>query len=120
MKNIKVIKKYIKLLLLTMSQKFTSIDKNHQFNINIIDDTAYFALEYIEPANCKTFLLLLKSGIEYMVNNNVKYVKQYIMENDIDEFKNSHIISENDIFIVKTKIEDFLFELCDALGIQRL
>jgi hypothetical protein len=103
-----------------MSQNFTSIDKNHQFNINIIDDTAYFTIEKLAPEKCKTFLLLLKSGIEYMVNKNIKYVKQYIMEEDVNEFKKSHIISENGLFVVKTQIEDFLFELCDALGIQRL
>lgn len=102
-----------------MSKNFISIDKYHQFNINILDDTAYFAIERYEPDKYKTFLLLLKTGFEYMVNNNVKYVKQYIMEDDINEFKKSQIISENGIFVAKTNIEDFLFELCDAMGFQR-
>jgi hypothetical protein len=101
-------------------KNFISIDKCHKFNINIIDNTAYFAIVSIEPTECKTFLLLLKTGIEYMATNKVQFVKQHIIEEDVIEFKNSHIISENGVFVVKTKIEDFLFELCNVLGIQRL
>lgn len=102
------------------SKNFYSIDKYHSFNINIIEDTAYFSINTIKPEKYKTFLLLLKSGFEYMIKMNVKYVKQYITKEDINCFQKSTIIEENNTVIVKTKIEDFLFELCDALGIQRL
>lgn len=103
-----------------MIKQFSSIDKEHQLYIDIIEDTAYFTIEIINPEKYKTFLLLLKTIFEYMLNNNVKYVKQYINYNDIENFKNSEIYSERDVIIVKTKIEDFLFELCDALGMNRL
>jgi hypothetical protein len=102
------------------SKTFISFDKKHQFNIDIIEDTAYFTLLLINPEYYKTFLLLLKNAVELLVNNNVKYIKQYINEEDIVLFKNSIIIKENTFVLVKTKIEDFAYELCDALGIQRL
>lgn len=101
-------------------KQFNSIDKNHQIDINIIDDTAYFSINMLNPEKYKTFLLLLKSCFEYMVINNIKYIKQYINEDDIDNFKKSVIIREKNTVIVKTHIDDFLIELCDALGMNRL
>ena len=44
------------------SKNFYSIDKYHSFNINIIEDTAYFSINTIKPEKYKTFLLLLKAG----------------------------------------------------------
>ncbi len=55
-----------------------------------------------------------------MISNNIKYVKQYINEDDIENFKKSEILREYNFLIVKTKIEDFLIEIYDALGMQRL
>ncbi|AYV79976.1 MAG: hypothetical protein Gaeavirus3_30 [Gaeavirus sp.] len=54
-----------------------------------------------------------------MTSNHIKYIKQYIQENDIDLFKKSEIIQDSGLYIAKTKIEDFLIELCDALGMNR-
>jgi len=102
------------------SQQFTSIDKLHSFGITILEDTAYFALRSVEPSQYKTFLLLLKKGFEYMKMHNVKFVKQQINTEDKDSFKKSIFIEENNILIVKTNIDDFLFELCDAIGMHRL
>jgi hypothetical protein len=102
------------------SQQFTSIDKFHSFGITILEDTAYFALRSVEPSQYKTFLLLLKRGFEYMKQNNVKYVKQQINVEDKESFKKSNVIEENNVLIVKTNIDDFLFEICDAIGMHRL
>ena len=102
------------------SRQFTSIDRFHSFGITILEDTAYFALRDVEPSQYKTFLLLLKKGFEYMKANNVKYVKQQVNPEDKESFKKSVVIEENNILIVKTKIDDFLFEICDAIGIHRL
>jgi hypothetical protein len=101
-------------------KKFISIDKKHSYNITILDETAYLVLCAIEPSSYKTFLLLLKSGFEYMKNNNIKYVKQQINIEDKKLFKKSTFIEENNMIIVKTEIDDFIFEICDALGIKRL
>jgi hypothetical protein len=102
------------------TKQFKSIDKFHSFSITILEDTAYFVLEIVQPSQYKTFLLLLKSGYEYMKNNNVKYVKQQINQEDKELFKKSDVIEQNGLFFVKTHIDNFLFELCDAIGMNRL
>ena len=101
-------------------KKFVSIDKAHEFSINIIEDIAYFNIERIEPSQYKTFLLTLKKGFEYMLENNVLFVKQQINKEEKELFKTSTFIELDESLIVKTSINDFLFELCDALGINRL
>lgn len=101
-----------------MEKHFCSM--GHAFKISIVDDTAYFQLEQLKEENYKTFLLLLKNGFEYMCDNKVKYVKQYINEDDIVNFKKSEFLKNNDIVIVKTHIDDFLYELTGALGFNRL
>ena len=55
-----------------------------------------------------------------MVNNSIKYVKQEINYEDKESFKKSTFIEEDNILIAKTNIEDFLIELCDVLGMNRL
>ena len=128
-----------------LKKEFISIDKQHSFTISIIEDTAYFVLNYIgkgttpPPApkiiekvgkeeeekevfaiSYKIFLLLLKDGFQYMTNNGIKYVKQQINYEDKETFKKSFFIEENNILIAKTNIDDFLIELCEALGMNRL
>jgi hypothetical protein len=101
-------------------KQFISIDKEHILNITLIEDTAYFAIELLNSKEYKTFLLLLKKVFEYMKNNNVKYVKQQINYEDKELFKKSSFVEENNILIVKTDIDIFIYELCDALGMNRL
>lgn len=101
-------------------KKFISMDKFHEFSINIIEEIAFFKIERIEPSQYKTFLLTLKKGFEYMLEHNVLYVKQQINKEDKELFKTSTFIELEDGLIVKTCINEFLFELCDALGINRL
>jgi hypothetical protein len=103
-----------------ISKKFVSIDNKHSFTILIIEDTAYFSIDIIDQSQYKTFLFLLKNGIEYMCDNNIKYVKQNIMDSDANLFKKSTIIHQYDCIVVKTHINDFIEEICDALGINRL
>jgi hypothetical protein len=103
-----------------LPKKFISLDKHHSFTIGIVENTAYFQIENINPEYYKTFLLLLKQGFNYMAENNVLYVKQHINSEDAELFKKSTFIKENTTLIAKTNIEDFLFELTDCLGIKRL
>ncbi len=105
---------------MSISKDFISLDKKHSFSIDSIGDTTYFTINYLSYEYYKTFLLLLKIAFEYMVNNNIKYVKLRINEEDKINFKRSSFIQEDDVVIVKIVITDFLLELCDALGIQRL
>ena len=55
-----------------------------------------------------------------MIDNNINYVQQCINEEDKENFKKSEILKIDNYYIVITKINDFLIELCDALGMQRL
>jgi hypothetical protein len=102
------------------SKDFTSIDKIHSFSIVILEDTAYFEIKNVDPSKYKTFLLLLKSGFTHMKTNNVKYVKLHINPEDKELFKKSIIIEENNTSVVKIEIDNFLFEICDAIGMHRL
>jgi hypothetical protein len=102
------------------NKDFISIDKNHSFTVQIIDNTAYFMINTLNPEKYKTFLLLLKSAFEYMVSKNVSYVKQQINKDDKENFKNSSFIEADNILVVKTHINDFMIEICDALGMHRL
>ena len=103
-----------------IEKTFKSIDDKHSFNIMIIEDTAYFEITSIESKYYKSFLLILKDGFDYMCKYNVKYVKQTVTENDIEFFNKSEIIKQNNKVIIKTNINDFLIEICDALAIQHL
>jgi hypothetical protein len=100
---------------------FESIDKNHQIEINLIDDIAWFNIIKLDYENCKTFLILLKRVIEYLNLKNVKFIKQYINEEDLKYFeKSSYLEIDNDQYVISTEIIYFLSELTNALGIQKL
>ena len=90
---------------------FVSIDKNHSFTMEIIETTCYFRIEMLEPKKYKTFLLLLKKGFEFMIENNIKYVKLKINKEDKNNFRRCTFIEEEDITIVKISIDDFLIEI---------
>lgn len=100
-----------------MTANFDSIDNCHSINIKLIGDTAYFAITSYDPEQIKTFLLLLKKTVDYMSKNNIKYVKQQINKDDIPSFTKSSFIQNENIVFVKTYIEDFISEICNALGI---
>lgn len=100
---------------------FYSIDNKHQVEIKIIDDVSWFNINKLENESYKTFLLLVKNIIEYLSQNNVKYIKQYVYSNDLINFKkSSHIELNDELYIISTNIIDFFSELIDALGIQKI
>jgi len=115
--------------------KFESLDKLHKIIINIdsfsnLPEYCWFNIEIFNETNCKTFLILIKDVIDYINKKNIKYIKQYIYLEDSLYFKNSEIIKyeekiklhnlAQDIFIVTTKIEYFIQELINVLGIKIL
>ncbi len=101
---------------------FNSIDKKHQIEISILDDVGWFNINKLDCESCKTFLLLLKQVMEYLSLNNIKYIKQHIMYEDLDNFPNSsHVESANgNYYIVSIDIENFVLESVNALGINKL
>jgi hypothetical protein len=128
-----------------MEKIFTSYDKLHKIRINIIDKECWFNIECLNDTNCKTFLLLIKEVVNYINDNNIKIIKQYICLDDCKFFQKSIIteygicqisediqrvatkfdsgelnINQNNIFIVSTQIEDFIEELINVLQIKRI
>ena len=109
-----------------IDKQFISIDKYHKINTTIIDNFCYFTIVNLDLENYKTLLLLLKDIISYLYLKNVKFIKQSIVQNDVQFFKKSTINYTNDtndtndtinLVWITTKIEDFIEEICDALNI---
>ena len=99
---------------------FNSIDNNHQIEINIIDDISWFNINKLNFESFKTFLLLLKDVMIYMKNNNIKYIKQYLTEEDINYFKKSSIINlDENRYIVTSNINDFVDEIISVFDIKK-
>lgn len=100
---------------------FQSLDLKHEINTTIIDDILWFNINKLTNEHPKTFILLLKDVIDYMRENKIKYVKQYIMTKETDFFKNSSIMNlNNGVSIVSTEITKFIDEIVFALGINPL
>lgn len=100
---------------------FNSIDLKHQIEISLIDDIGWFNINKFDFELYKTFLLLLKDVLIYLSTNNVQYIKQYILETDLEYFKKSSYIElENNEYIISTKIIDFVSEMTSVLGIKKL
>ena len=103
-----------------IDKQFISIDKYHEINTTIIDNFCYFTIVKLDLENYKTLLLLLKDIILFLYLKNVKFIKQSIVQNDVQFFKKSTINYTNDKINpvwITTKIEDFIEEICDALNI---
>ena len=103
-----------------MYKIFTSIDKYHIIGITLTDDIAYFKIINFEFEYVKTFLLLFKECIEYLKDNNIKTVKQEIINTDFELFKNSKIsnkTSENNIMI-ETEFIHFIDEIYNVFNIN--
>lgn len=106
---------------ITKINGFESIDKKHQIDIKLIDDIAWFNIIKLDYENYKTFLILLKQVMEYLNSNNIKFIKQYIYEEDLKYFKKSSYLDiGNNQYIISTDIIHFLSELMNVLGVNKL
>ena len=106
---------------ISITKIFNSIDKKHQIEINLLDDIAWFNINKLDYENCKTFLILLKSVMEHLTSNNVKFIKQHIYEGDLEYFKKSSYLDiGNSQYVISTDIIHFLSELMNVLGIKKL
>jgi hypothetical protein len=103
-----------------MYKIFTSIDNFHIIGITLCDDIAYFKIILFEFENVKTFLLLFKECIEYLNNNNIKIIKQEIVNEDIELFKNSKIINKTseEHTMIETNFINFIDEIYNVLNIN--
>ena len=104
-----------------LNKIFTSIDGKHKIEISLMDNVAWFNIKNIEYEFYKTFLDLLKDIMKYLSLNNISIIKQYVLENDLEFFKNSDKIHLNeDIYVINTSIDKFIPELINVLGINLL
>jgi hypothetical protein len=106
---------------MTYEKNFVSVDKSHEINTTILDELCYLTIIKITPENYKTLLLLFKDIILYLNLKNVKYIKQFIHNNDKNSFKKSTIneSDEDKNFVwITTNIIDFMEEICFALNIN--
>lgn len=114
---------------------FTSIDKIHAIELVIFGDVAELSIITFHYESYKTFLLLLKTVIEYMTSKNINYVKQRILETDISLFTNSTYIYNNNAdhspnhtnekgqirtVLITTPIAHIAEEIYNALGLKRV
>lgn len=108
------------------TKTFTSIDEKHEISISYCEEIAWFNINKLECEYYKTFLLLIKDIMKFMVKENITYIKQYIecseeySENQDEElFKNSeHSYIDDNRICITTHINNFLDELINALGIK--
>ncbi len=98
-----------------------SLDLKHSIQITIIREIAFFQIIKFNPDFQKTFVMLLKDVVEKFTSNNIKYVKQNIIDEDKIYFKNSNIEeSEDGSFVVTTPIVSFIDDMISVLGIKKL
>jgi hypothetical protein len=100
---------------------FNSIDNKHEIELKIISEIVWFNINKSDFEYYKTFLILLKDVLIYLSKNNIKYIKQYIFEEDLNYFTKSSFIQSNDNeYVVSTNIVDFLSEIINVLGIKKI
>lgn len=100
---------------------FNSIDNKHQIETYIIENISWFNINKLDFESFKTFLILLKDVMMYMKNNNVIYIRQYIMEEDTIYFKKSSVVNlDENTYVVTTNIVDFIDEITNVLDVKKL
>jgi hypothetical protein len=105
-----------------LDKQFVSLDENHQINISIINNIAWFEIKKLKQEEYKTFVYLFKEVIEYFNKNNIISINQVIDKESVKYCKLSEIkqVNEN-LYEINTKLRDFVDEvIVNLLGIQRI
>lgn len=105
-----------------LNKQFVSLDENHQINISIINNVAWFEIIKLKQEEYKTFVYLFKEVIEFFSKNNIISINQVIDKESVKYCKLSEIkqINEN-LYEINTKLRDFIDEvIVNLLGIQRI
>lgn len=103
-----------------MHKIFKSYDDEHEIEIVVEDnDIIWFTINKFNFKYYKTFLLMFKECVEYLNDNNIKIIKQYVNKDDIEYFKNSTCIEYSlNVFIISTPINKFTIDMINVLGLQ--
>jgi hypothetical protein len=114
---------------------FISLDNLHKITIKIESlsespdsrrncNFCWFNIDTFNPKNCKTFIMLIKEVIDFISSKNIINIKQYVYSDDCSYFKKSQISNymedNNSIFIIDTKIEDFIEEIVNVFDIKKI
>ena len=98
---------------------FLSVDKEHQIKTSIIDNIGWFQITNVNFEKYKSFFLLIKDCVDYFRENNIQYIKQYILSEESGLFKYSEITQFDDLMsTVSTPITKFIDELVNTLDIK--
>jgi hypothetical protein len=104
-----------------LNKIFNSINNKHQIEVNIVDNISWFNINKFDYENCRTFLLTLKDVLLFLKKNNVEYIKQNILEDDIKYFKYSSVINKDENqYIVSTSIDKFVDEIINVFDIKKI
>ena len=105
-----------------LDKQFVSLDENHQINISIINNIAWFEIIKLKQEEYKTFVYLFKEVIEYFNKNNIISINQVIDKESVKYCKLSEIKQINEkLYEINTKLKDFIDEvIINLLGIQRI
>lgn len=68
------------------------------FEMNIDNKSTWINSHYVDPDNCKLFMLLLKSSLQTMKNKGCQYFEQLVLETDWTDF-----LCENDEWSIVEK-----------------
>lgn len=98
-----------------------SIDGKHEIEYSINNEIGYFNIVEIDYNSLKSFMYFLKDIIEEYNKNNVKYIQQYMMQDDITLLKYSKQCDlGNGIFLITTELDKFIEEIANLFGIEKL
>ena len=104
-----------------MERVFTSIDKKHQITINIIENICYIEITLFQHQSFKTFLILFKEVMEYVNKLKVQYIKQIILNEELNMFNNIHdsIGIDNNKTLITFKLSEYPTIFYNALGLLK-
>ena len=98
---------------------FMSVDKEHLIKTSIIENIGWFQITNVNFEKYKSFFLLIKDCVDYFRENNIQYIKQYILSTETGLFKYSEITQFDEIMsTVSTPITKFIDELVNTLDIK--
>ncbi len=81
-----------------IKREFKSYDNRHKISIIHIKDEnfCYMRIEEYDIENKKTFCYMFKEVMEYLKENRIENIKQYLTNDIVDKFKKSEIIRINE------------------------
>ena len=106
-----------------LNKKFVSLDENHEIEISIFNDnTGWFEIIKLKQEECKTFVYLFREVLDFLRDNKISSIKQFVDEESVKFCKLSEINKiNNNLYEIKTEISNFIDEIIvNLLGINKI